>query len=435
MGVPTDPRTLDDAVAQARERYAAANPRSRQEWEQACAVMPGGNTRSVLFYEPFPLRIASGEGCRITDADGHTYVDLLGEYTAGLFGHSDPVIIQAAHNALAAGINLSGHTMAEARFAAALCERFTSMDLVRFTNSGTEANLMALATATIVTGRRKIMVFDGAYHGGLLVFSGGGKPINAPHDFVVGTYNDAQGAGALLAEHGDELAAVLVEPMLGAGGCIPGDPLFLEALAQGCSEHGALLIFDEVMTSRLHPGGRQAALGISPDLTTLGKYLAGGMSFGAFGGRRDLMELFDPRNPDGVPHAGTFNNNVLTMTAGVAALTQRLTPQALTALNERGDTLRDALNKRCQGHPMQFTGIGSIMSVHFTAEPIRCAADAAAGEGPAKELFFFDMLEQGIHLARRGFIALSLPVADPETDAFVAAVEHFVDQRGHLLRV
>ena len=425
--------SLDGATRQARDRYAAASPHSREEWERACAVMPGGNTRTVLFNEPFPLRIVAGEGCSITDADGHTYIDLLGEYTAGLFGHSEPVILQAVRDALAAGINLSGHTMAEAHFAAAVCERFPSMDLVRFTNSGTEANLLALATATVVTGRCKIMVFDGGYHGGLLVFGGGGKPINAPHDYVVGVYNDLDGTAALFAEHGDEIGAVLVEPMLGAGGCIPGDPAFLELLAQQCREHGALLIFDEVMTSRLHPGGRQAALGIRPDLTTLGKYLAGGMSFGAFGGRRDLMALFDPRNADGQPHAGTFNNNVLTMNAGVAALTKVLTPQALTALNDRGDALREALNKRCQGYPMQFTGIGSLLSVHFTDAPIRCAADAAAGEGPAKELFFFDMLEQGIHLARRGFIALSLPVAEPHIDAFTSAVEHFLDHRGPLL--
>lgn len=424
---------VDDVLAAARRRYIAANPNSRRRWEQACAAMPGGNTRTVLFHDPFPLGIVGGQGCRITDADGHEYVDLLGEYTAGLFGHSDPVIIAAVRNALEGGINLSGHTMTEARFAAALCDRFAAIELIRFTNSGTEANLLALATATIVTGRRKVMVFDGAYHGGLLVFSGGGKPINAPHEYVVATYNDTEEAVRLFDEHGDDLAAVLVEPMLGAAGCIPGDPAFLKLLAEQARAHGALLIFDEVMTSRLAPGGRQSLLGITPDLTTLGKYLAGGMSFGAFGGRRDLMELYDPRRSDGQPHAGTFNNNVLSMAAGLAALTERLTPAALAQLNQRGDALRTRLNKICAGAPAQVTGIGSLLGVHFTDQPIRNAADVAAGEGPLKELFFFEMLESGIHLARRGFIALSLPVGEAECDAFVDAVTQFLDRHARLL--
>ena len=423
---------LDEALTEARAGYVAANPRSRERWEDACRSMPGGNTRTVLYHDPFPLGIVRGEGCRIWDADGHEYVDLLGEYTAGLFGHSDPVILDAVRGSLDGGINLSGHSMVEGRFAAAICERF-NLDLVRFTNSGTEANLMALATATIVTGRRKILVFDGAYHGGLLVFSGGGKPINAPHEFLVGTYNDVEGTARLFEEHGNELAAVLVEPMLGAGGCVPGERDFLELLAAGAAEHGALLIFDEVMTSRLGPGGRQALLGIRPDLTTLGKYLAGGMSFGAFGGRDDVMSLYDPRRTDGMPHAGTFNNNVLTMAAGLAALSERLTPAVLQELNDRGDDLRDRLNSLLEPLPLQFTGVGSIMGVHATDQPVRNAADAAGGEGPLKELFFFDMLRSGIHLARRGFIALSLPVGDAEVDQFTAAVESFVTERAGLL--
>jgi glutamate-1-semialdehyde 2,1-aminomutase len=424
--------SVEHALEQARAAYVAANPRSRERWEDACRWMPGGNTRTVLFHEPFPLGIVRAEGCRIWDADGHSYIDLLGEYTAGLFGHSDPVILGALRSALDGGINLSGHSMVEARFAAAVCERF-GLDLVRFTNSGTEANLMALATATVVTGRRKVLVFDGAYHGGLLVFSGGGQPINAPHEYVVGTYNDAGGAARLLEEHRKDLAAVLVEPMLGAGGCVPGEEAFLQTLADGAAAHGALLIFDEVMTSRLAPGGRQSSLGIRPDLTTLGKYLAGGMSFGAFGGRAELMALYDPRRPDAMPHAGTFNNNVLSMTAGLAALTERLKPEVLQALDDRGEALRSQLNDVLGHTPLQVTGLGSIMAVHATDRPIRNAADVAAGEGPLKELFFFDMLRRGIHLARRGFIALSLPVSDAECEEVTRAVEAFVTEHAELL--
>jgi glutamate-1-semialdehyde 2,1-aminomutase len=427
---------LDVVVSAARDRYAAANPASRARFDQACRVMPGGNTRTVLFYQPFPLGIARGEGCRVWDADGHEYVDLPGVYTAGLFGHPDPIIRAAVVRALEAGITLSGHSMVEGLFAAAVTERFPSMELLRFTNSGTEANLLALAAATIATGRRTVLVFDGGYHGSVLSFGGGASPANVPHRFVVGTYNDAAQAGELIRAHADDLAAVLVEPMLGSGGCIPGDPQFLHLLRAETERSGALLIFDEVMTSRLAPGGSQAQLGIRPDLTTLGKYIGGGMSFGAFGGRRDLMAVFDPRRPDSVAHAGTFNNNVLTMSAGLAAMTQVFTPEAAQALNNRGDTVRARLNRLFidQHVPVRATGAGSLLTVHFTAQPLRSAADAAHPDPRLKELFFFDLLHRGIHLARRGMVALSLPVGDAECDQFVDAVAEFLDERRVLLK-
>ena len=238
--------------------------------------MPGGNTRTILYFDPFPLCMLRGEGCHLFDADGHRYVDLLGEYTAGIFGHSHPVIRAAIVDALNGGISLSAHNAAENRLANLIRERYASMELVRFTNSGTEANLMAIATAIAFTGRRRILVFAGAYHGSVLKFGGAPSPINVPHDFLIAPYNDIETARTLLREHAGELAAVLVEPMLGSAGCIPGDPPFLSMLADESRAAGALLIFDEIQTSRLSAGGRQALLGIRPDLTTLGKYHGGG---------------------------------------------------------------------------------------------------------------------------------------------------------------
>ncbi|MFI5015075.1 MAG: aspartate aminotransferase family protein, partial [Hyphomicrobiales bacterium] len=335
---------IDAALAEARERFVERNPKSKAAYAEACSAMPGGNTRTVLFYAPFPLAIAGGAGCFLRDADGHEYLDLLGEYTAGLYGHSHPIIRAAIDRALDGGINLSGHNLLEAKLARVVCDRFPSLDLIRFTNSGTEANLMALATATVATGRRKILVFDGGYHGGVLYFGGGGAPVNAPHQFVVGRYNDAASSRELIEQHGSELAAILVEPMLGSGGCIPGDRDFLQTLREGATRCGAVLIFDEVMTSRLSPGGLQEALGIIPDMTTLGKYIGGGMSFGAFGGRADLMGRYDPRRPDALPHAGTFNNNILTMSAGLAGMTEIFTPEAARRLTALGEDLRRRLN-------------------------------------------------------------------------------------------
>jgi glutamate-1-semialdehyde 2,1-aminomutase len=310
-----------------------------------------------------------------------------------------------------------------------ICDRFPSIALVRFTNSGTEANLMALAAATAFTGRRRILVFQGGYHGAVLSFARGRSASNVPHDFIVSTYNDVAGTQRLIEAHGDELAAILVEPMLGSGGCIPGDRRFLEALRHGASACGAVLIFDEVMTSRLSAGGLQQALGITADLTTLGKYLGGGLSFGAFGGRQDIMGQFDPRRPNALPHAGTFNNNIVTMSAGVAGLRDVLTGAAADALNARGDALRRRLNAACNGRRLQFTGIGSLMCAHPADGVIQTAADAAAVDPMLRDLLHFDMLERGFYLARRGFIALSLAIGDDEIHRFEEAVADVLQQR------
>ncbi len=192
---------LDQSLAEARDQFAQRRPKSKLAAAQAEAVMPGGNTRTILYHLPFPLRAASGEGAMITDADGHAYVDLNGEYTAGVYGHSHPVIKDAVRQALEGGFNLAAHNHLEIRLAQLVCERFPAIERVRFTNSGTEANLMAIVTARIFTGRTKVMVFRHAYHGGLLHFGGGGLPTNVPFPFVVAPYNDIAGTRSLIREH------------------------------------------------------------------------------------------------------------------------------------------------------------------------------------------------------------------------------------------
>lgn len=426
--------SLDASLAEARERFVVRNPASLAAHVEATAAMPGGNTRTVLFHAPFPLTMARGESCRLWDADGHEYVDLLGEYTAGLYGHSNPVIRAAIDSSLDDGWNLGGHGVMEARLARLLVGRFPSLDLVRFTNSGTEANLMALSAARAFTGRERIVVFDGAYHGALLTFAGGGSPINAPYDVVVAPYNDATSAGRLIAEHAGTIAAVLVEPMLGSGGCIPGEPDFLRALRTAADEAGALLIFDEVMTSRIGPGGLQQRLGLTPDLTTLGKYLGGGMSFGAFGGRADVMALFDPTAVGALAHAGTFNNNVASMMAGHAGLTQVYPAEVATLHTARGEALRAdlaAVMRRC-GAPFQVTGLGSLLNIHPMTGPIRRPADLALGEPRLRELLFLDLLEAGYYMAPRGYLALSLAVTDEQLAGFLESVEDALTARRSL---
>jgi glutamate-1-semialdehyde 2,1-aminomutase len=425
---------LAAALAEAELRYRAANPKSLAQHGAACASMPGGNTRASIHVDPFPLTMTRGEGARLWDLDGHEYADFLSEFTAGLFGHSHPRIRRAIEEALDGGVNFGAHGKAEARFAAALCARFPSLELVRFTNSGTEANLMAVAAACAVTGRSKVLVFGGGYHGGVFYFRGHGSPLNAPYDYLVGRYNDFDVTTALVEPHRHELAAILVELMQGTTGCIPADRGFLAGLRALADETGAILIFDEVMTSRLAPGGLQEAHGILPDLTTLGKYLGGGMSFGAFGGRVAIMERFDPRRVDAFQHAGTFNNNVLTMNAGFVGLGEVYTPERCRALNDWGDGLRERLNGIVSGLglAMQFTGRGSMMAAHMSRAPIRCEADAAAGNGVLRDLFWFDLLAAGIWFAKRGMFALSLALDAADGDRLVAAVEEFAETRAPL---
>jgi glutamate-1-semialdehyde 2,1-aminomutase len=408
--------TTTNALAEAIARYVARNPASEARAARAAAVLPGGNTRSILHFDPFPLAFARGEGAHLWSLDGDRYTDFLGEFTAGLYGHSNPAILDAVREALDGGINYGGTNDLEHQLAELLVRRFEALELVRFTNSGTEANLMALALALHHTGRREVLAFRGGYHGGVLAFGGGEpSPVTVPHAFVLGDYDDVEGTRALIRDHA--LGAIIVEPMLGAGGCFPASDAFLRMLREQATATGAVLIFDEVMTSRLP---RPAVV---PDLMTVGKYLAGGMSFGAFGGRRDLMAAYDPSRPGALFHAGTFNNNVVSMHAGIAGLSRVLTEEALDDLNARGDRLRAALNRVADelDVPVRTTGRGSLMTIH-------------PGDDDLKRLLFFELVDAGHWLATRGMIALSLPITDADCDGFVAAFDAILTRHAELFR-
>ena len=429
-------RDLAHALAEAQTRYHARHPKSAHRHAGAASHLPGGNTRTVLHYSPFPLTFAGGNGNRLTDVDGLTYLDLLGEFSAGLYGHSNPIIQAAMEKALDDGLVLGGPNVYEAPLADAICARFTSMDLVRFTNSGTEASLMALSIArALAPDRRRVMVFDGAYHGGAFNFREGHSQLNAPFEWLIGEYNEIEGTRALLRSHGASVSTVLVEPMLGRG-CIAGTAEFLRMLRTECTALGIVLIFDEVMTSRLSPAGLQGLLGIRPDMTTLGKYLGGGASFGAFGGRRDIMQRLDPARPDAYSHAGTFNNNVLSMAGGLAGLTQVLSPQEATRINALGERLRDQLNSVAASRslPFQATGAGSLIGMHFSGRKLSKGGDIGP-DGAIETLFHLEMIDRGYYFARRGYISLSLPTLEADCDAFVAAVDEFLAAYGSLIPI
>ncbi|KAL3487245.1 pyridoxal phosphate-dependent transferase [Aspergillus germanicus] len=404
---------LYDSVTQS---YVANNPKSQANHQEALKYLPGGNTRSVLHYYPFPMSLETGQGCRVTSLDGHEYLDFVSEFSAALFGHSHPDIMAAVQNAVQTrGFNLGGPSVDEVTLARHIVNRFKSMDKVRFTNSGTEANTMALAMALAQTGRKKVLVFSGGYHGAFAHFGAAGQSaLNLPHEFVVGRYNDTSYNQRYITE---ELAAILVEPMQGAGGMIPASKAFLEYLRHAATKTGAVLIYDEIITSRFHMGGMQEYHGVYPDMTTVGKYIAGGFPFGAFGGRADIMAALEP---NGLFHSGTHNNNTFSMAAGVAA-SKVLTADGISRINRLGDKLRDGVNEiaaRYRTDWLRATGFGSTVGIHYGGPcPTR-----------VRDAFFFFMVSKSIYIGKRGFLSLNLMHEEKDVDSVVSVVEEFVQR-------
>ncbi|KAL2163774.1 hypothetical protein VTH06DRAFT_5833 [Thermothelomyces fergusii] len=434
------------ALRAAEERFVANNPLSKAQHDLAVGSLPGGNTRTLLHTSPFPLCMKRGQDAYVWDLDGHKYLDLVGELSAGLLGHTHPHVQATIRRTLEeTGVSLGATTQQEQALAAELCARFR-LERVRMTNSGTEANLHALAAARHATGRRRVVVFSGGYHGGVLSFPAGrgAAPAPAPNtvdraDFVVvPRYNDLPLARRVI-EAADDLAAVLVEPVQGAAGCIPGRREFLAGVREAARARGALFVLDEVKTSRLAPHGLGAELGLDPDLVTLGKYIGGGLAFGAFGGREAVMRAYDPRLPGGLAHSGTFNNNTLATAVARAVLADVYTPDACVRLNRAGDRLRDRLAEAARGSRLTVTGRGTLIGLHFTedgAEAIACREDVEARErADLRDLFWFEMLEAGFWTTRRGVLALILDTPDEELDRFVGAVKAFLERHRDIMMV
>ena len=422
--------TIQD-VKKARSDFADRNPESRKYFEEARNYLPGGHTRTVLTHAPFPLVFASGEGSTLTDLDGHIYIDMLGDYTAGLLGHSEHRVIDAVTAVLKTNVSVGGIHPAESRLAKLMCERF-ALDRVRFTNSGTEANLMAITTAMQATGRKRIMVFHGGYHGGILYFASGAAPWNAPYEFVVAPYNEQVETIKLITEYSNSLAAVIIEPMLGSGGCVPTSAEFAKSVFNAAKKVGAVVIADEVMTSRHGAHGMFDLLGVKADITTFGKYIGGGFSFGAFGGRAELLDQFDT-SPEAnrdrtISHAGTFNNNISSMSAGCVVLEDVFTTEIAIAHTDRGDEFRQSVEAVLARHdlPVSISGFGSMMSLHALAQAPRSPIDVAKRDNELQELLFFGLLERGVYTAARGMMNLSLPLTDDQLAKVLDALDETV---------
>jgi glutamate-1-semialdehyde 2,1-aminomutase len=425
--------------------YRQTTPGSRALHEQAVAVMPGGTTRTTTFFDPYPLYIERGEGCRVWDVDGTERIDMLGNYTAMILGHSHPRIVEAIRAQAARGTGFAAANPVEVRLATLLCERVPSLDAVRFCNSGTEATMFAMRLARAFTGRPKIARMEGGYHGThdyaevsthpaadeagppdapIARPDSKGTPQWALEQTVVLPFNDAGAAERIIRREASELAAVIQEPIIGAGGVIAATPEFLQRMRGVTNELGILLIFDEVISLRVAPGGAQQLYGVTPDLTTLGKIIGGGLPVAAFGGRADVMELLDPRQDQSLAQGGTYNGNPLGMAAGLAAMTE-LTPDVYEDLNRRGARVCEQLSEVFASHQVavQVNGAGSMFALHFTDRPVvDYRTMAAADKKKARELFL-GLVNHGVLMAPRAMGALSTPMGEDDIQAFVDAVD------------
>lgn len=400
--------------------YLARTPRSAATFERATASLPGGSTRTTIFNAPYPPYMSHGKGIRTWDLDGNAYRDFLGNYTSLILGHAHPEVVAAVEAQVRRGSAFAAPTETEIELAEVIRERLPSIERIRFTNSGTEATMFAIRAARAFTGRPLLAKFEGAYHGThdtALAWSPGVP--EAISDLVIELpWSDPEGVERALGGRERELAAIIVEPVQGAGGVRAAPPEFLRYLRELTDRVGALLIFDEVIAFRVGPNGAQGRLGgTRPDLTTMGKIIGGGYPSGAFGGRRDVMDQFDARRSGALVHGGTFNGNPVAAAAGLATL-RHLTPERYAELERLGDRLRTGLTSAFerQGLDARAGGIASIFQV-FPGPSLQ----APDGLTPQSALFL-GMLLDGFHLAPRGMGALSTPMADGDIDDLVAAV-------------
>jgi glutamate-1-semialdehyde 2,1-aminomutase len=371
--------------------------------------MPGGTSRQASFWQPYPLTIKRGEGPYFWDIDGHRYLDLINNYTAMVHGHAYPPIVEAARRQIADGTGWSAANEPQSRLAELIVDRVPSIEQVRFTNSGSEAGSLAFTIARIITGRTKLLMARFGYHGSLMEFEIGSFGREGPLTYLA-SFNDLADFEAVLDEHGDDIAAVFLEPVLGSGGVIAGEADFLHGVQAAARKAGALFVLDEVLTLRFATGGCQAGIEIEPDLTMLGKIIGGGFPVGAVGGPAEVLRIFDPADMK-VFHTGTFNANPVTMVAGEVSLRE------LTSLRiQRMDSLREALQSGFtqlagkHGLPFATNQYGSCLNMYFSeAVP---ESSIVREDAEIMDKFHLACLNHGLFIAPRGMIALSTVTGD-----------------------
>jgi glutamate-1-semialdehyde 2,1-aminomutase len=413
--------------------------RSESLFQSALRVIPGGVNSPVRAFRGVggtPFFVASASGARIEDVDGRSYIDFLGSWGPLILGHAAPAVVEALGEAARRGTSYGAPTAAEVEMAQLIARAVPSMEMIRLVSSGTEAAMSAIRLARGATGRDLVVKFDGCYHGhadSLLVKAGsGGVTFGVPDSRGVPAslaaltmalpFNDLGAASRFMAERGHEVAVVVVEPVAGNMGVVPPAAGYLPGLRELCTRHGALLLFDEVITGfRVAHGGAQSLYGVRPDLTCLGKIIGGGLPVGAYGGRRDLMEQVAPLG--GVYQAGTLSGNPLAVAAGLATLRALEDPAAYRRLEALGARLEAGLAEAAKraGVPLTVNRVGSMLTGFFTAEPVVDLASAKRSDTARYGRFFHGMLERGVFLAASQFEAAFVSLAHTEEDVDSAA--------------
>jgi glutamate-1-semialdehyde 2,1-aminomutase len=393
--------------------YETHTPRSKQLYESAKSVLPGGTSYQIRYFEPYPFQASRAKGSRIFDADGNEFIDYWCTHFALILGHSHPKVVEALKEQIQKGYHFGVPHEQEIELAELIAKTIPSAHMVRFTNSGTEANMYAVRLARTCTKREKIGKFEGNWHGGYDALhvavhppldsaqSGGLTSDNARHTIVL-PYNDVEGTRKKIRDR--QIACILVEPLMGGGGMIPAERDFLQGLRELCDETGALLIFDEVVTGfRLGLGGAQQFYGVLPDLTILGKILGGGLPVGAVAGRADVMEHLDQTKYEGEELSyigGTGIGNALSMAAGVATIEELRRTNPYPDLDRLGQKARQGLDKAFKGAEVdiQITGLGSTFGCHFNKGPVRSIHDSARNDVKLTQRFHRALLDSGIFM-------------------------------------